>query len=268
MTPSLREFVGVPCGHLTLYSLALDDLFCSDTPDFKHVVTVNSEIFTYAHELPELERILSGTINTIDGRVLQWICRWNHPHCSLKKLSGADFIYPLAEYCARRHERLFLLGASEESNRRAIAAFRARWPELPIAGFAPAFSSDINAPDWNGSVLQRIAAFSPTHLVVCFGPVKQEMWISHNSEQLSSLGVRCAYGLGGSLDFVAGMKKRAPRSIQFVGLEWLFRLLCEPRQRFSRTLKMFRMLRLASRPASSRLPFAGSGSERLTAGPG
>jgi len=259
MKPSLRQFVGVPCGHLTLYSLALDDLFRSETPDFKHVVTVNSEIFTYAHELPELERILSGTINTIDGRVLQWVCRWNNPYCSLEKLSGSDFIYRLAEYCARHGERLFLLGASQESNRRAVAAFHARWPDLPIAGFAPPFSSDIHAADWNGSILEQITAFSPTHLVVCFGPVKQEMWISRNSEQLSSMGVCCAYGLGGSLDFVAGMKRRAPRSLQFVGLEWLFRLLCEPRQRFGRTLKMFRMLRLASRPASSRLPLASTG---------
>ena len=79
--------------------------------------------------LPELEQILQGTLNTIDGRVLQWMCRWQHPYCDLEKLSGSDFIYRLAEHCALRGERLFLLGAGEDANSRAVVRFRQLWPE-------------------------------------------------------------------------------------------------------------------------------------------
>src|SRR5512143_1430994 len=67
------------CGRLLLYSLPVADLFCSQTKRLKHVVTVNAEIFTYAHQNREMERILAGTLNTIDGRVLQWLCGALYP---------------------------------------------------------------------------------------------------------------------------------------------------------------------------------------------
>jgi len=66
------------------------------------------------------------------------------------------------------------------------------------------------------------------------------MWISQNANLLFRLGVRCAYGLGGTLDFVSGRKKRAPKWTQAVGIEWLYRLLTES-GRLGRTAKMFKM---------------------------
>jgi N-acetylglucosaminyldiphosphoundecaprenol N-acetyl-beta-D-mannosaminyltransferase len=66
------------------------------------------------------------------------------------------------------------------------------------------------------------------------------MWISQNANLLFRLGVRCAYGLGGTLDFVSGRKKRAPKWTQTVGVEWLYRALTES-GRLSRTAKMFKM---------------------------
>jgi N-acetylglucosaminyldiphosphoundecaprenol N-acetyl-beta-D-mannosaminyltransferase len=229
------------CGRILLYSLPVADLFCSQTERLKHVVTVNAEIFTCAHENHDMERILSQTLNTIDGRILQWLCALLYPRWKICRLPGSDFIYELAEYSTARSEGILLLGASAESNRLAVEALRARFRGLNVAGYSPPFCSDIRRPDWNQPILRQIEMLHPTHLVVCFGPVKQESWISRNAESLFSMGVRCAYGLGGTLDFVAGTKRRAPKWIQRVGAEWLFRLICEPRQRFFRTMTMFKM---------------------------
>lgn len=229
------------CGRLLLYSLPVADLFCSQTKRLKHVVTVNAEIFTYAHQNREMERILAGTLNTIDGRVLQWLCGALYPGWRIQRLVGSDFIYQLAEHCRTHSEGLFLLGASPESNRLAVEALRARFRGLKVAGYSPPLCSDIHRLDWNRKILEQIEGFSPTHLVVCFGPVKQETWIARNAARLFALGVRCAYGLGGTIDFVAGAKRRAPKWVQTAGAEWLFRLLCEPRRRFFRTLTMFKM---------------------------
>jgi N-acetylglucosaminyldiphosphoundecaprenol N-acetyl-beta-D-mannosaminyltransferase len=208
--------------------------------ELKHIATVHSEMFVYAHENAAFETILLRTINTIDGRILHFLCSVLYPGRHLRKLSGADLIYDLADYATRHGERVFFLGSEASSNREAIEVFKARHPDLVIDGYSPSFCSNIQEQEWNEGIFTRIASFRPTHLVVCFGPVKQEMWISQNADRLFRLGVRCAYGLGGALDFVSGRKRRAPKWVQTVGAEWLFRLVFEP-QRLGRTARMFKM---------------------------
>ena len=235
---------GEPCavrfGKILLQSMDTDDLLSSDNDRLKHVVTVHAEIFSYAHENPAFESILKHTVNTIDGRVIHHMCSMLYPGRGLRKLSGSDFIYNLAEHASKRNERIFLLGADPEANKGALDVLKARYPELAVEGFSPSFASDIADQKWNEDILSRISEFRPTHLVVCFGPVKQEMWISQNANLLFRLGVRCAYGLGGTLDFVSGRKKRAPKWTQAIGIEWLYRLLTES-GRLNRTGKMFKM---------------------------
>jgi N-acetylglucosaminyldiphosphoundecaprenol N-acetyl-beta-D-mannosaminyltransferase len=230
----------VRLGKVLLHSLELDDLLSIDCAELKHVVTVHSEIFTYAHESAEFGRILKRTLNTIDGRILYLICSLLYPGNNVRKLTGSNFIYDLVDHAAKHGERVFLLGAEPVANQGAIDVFRAKYPHLMIDGYSPPFCSDLQKQEWNGEILRRIAQFNPAHLVVCFGPPKQERWISQNSDYLFRAGVRCAYGLGGTLDFVSGTKKRAPQWIQVVGAEWLFRLFTE-RKRWGRTAKMFKM---------------------------
>jgi N-acetylglucosaminyldiphosphoundecaprenol N-acetyl-beta-D-mannosaminyltransferase len=242
LTPS-RPFNGtcaVRVGKVLLQSMTVDELLSSDTHELKHIATVHSEMFVYAHENEGLEAILKRSVNTIDGRILHFLCSFLYPGRNLRKLSGSDLIYDLAEHAARHGQRVFLLGAEERSNQEAIEALKARYPDLLIDGYSPSFCANIQDQEWNEDIRSRIASFRPTHLVVCFGPLKQEMWISQNADSLFKLGVRCAYGLGGTLDFVSGRKRRAPRWIQMAGAEWLFRVVSEP-QRIGRTAKMFKM---------------------------
>jgi N-acetylglucosaminyldiphosphoundecaprenol N-acetyl-beta-D-mannosaminyltransferase len=223
-----------------LQSMELEDLFSTENGELKQVVTVHSEMFVYAHQNPALLNVMDRTVNTIDGRVVLALCSLLYPGCSLKKMSGSDFIYNLAEHAMSHKERVFLLGAEAASNREAQLALKTRHSGLIVDGYSPPFSSNIKDAEWNAAIFRKIAEFRPSHLAVCFGPLKQEIWISENAGRLFELGVRCAYGLGGTLDFVSGRKKRAPKWIQKAGVEWLFRVLCEP-QRVGRTAQMFKM---------------------------
>jgi N-acetylglucosaminyldiphosphoundecaprenol N-acetyl-beta-D-mannosaminyltransferase len=230
----------VRLGKIPLQSMEMEALLTNGGNELKHVVTVNSEIFVYAHEQPAFEQVLQRTVNTVDGRIVQLFCSLIYPAQGMKKLAGSDFIYNLADHAAKRGERIFLLGADPEANRGTAQILKTRYPGLQVEGYSPAFSANIQDQSWNEDILSRIAACRPTHLVVCFGPVKQEMWIQQNANYLFGLGVRCAYGLGGTLDFVSGRKKRAPRWMQIAGVEWLYRAIVEP-ARIGRTAKMFKM---------------------------
>ncbi len=228
-------------GKIRLVSAPPAEIFDLGHDGICHVVTVNSEIFVLAHENPRYLEVLDAAVNTIDGRVIQLLVRAlgddEHP----MKLSGSDLIYELCEYASKNHEKVFLLGASEASNARACARLRSLYPGLQLDGYSPPIVSKIDSEAWNADVFQRIAAFAPTYLAVCLGSPKAELWISDSLKQLESRGVRFVIGLGGAADFVAGVTRRAPKSVQWLGLEWLFRLAVAPRQRFRRTLRMFRM---------------------------
>jgi N-acetylglucosaminyldiphosphoundecaprenol N-acetyl-beta-D-mannosaminyltransferase len=228
------------CGDLNMISMPPDRLF-SGNGRFLQIVPINAEVFVMAHEDERLKQLLAKTINTVDGRVLQWICMLLYPHKQIVLLKGANFIRDLAAFCQVRGQRLFLLGSNERSNAGAVTNLRAAHPGLDIAGFGPPLSlSPFESPCRN-AILERIEQYRPHHVGVCFGPGKQEFWIEQNSQRLSELGVRCAYGLGGTIDFLSGSLRRAPRWVQLAGAEWLFRFICEPRRRFFRTLIQFKM---------------------------
>jgi exopolysaccharide biosynthesis WecB/TagA/CpsF family protein len=235
------------CGDIQLWSAPGNYLFFAFPHQFKQIVTVNAEIFVLAHENPKLMRIVSRAINTIDGRILQFICKVLYPNLAINRLAGADLIYDLARYCHASSEKLFLLGSAPEANAKAIEVLRKRHPRLQITGFAPPMCTYPFPEVIDSDILEKVAVFRPNHLVVCFGPTKQEQWIHDHAGRLAELGVRRAYGFGATIDFVSGRRRRAPKLLQLLGTEWLFRLACEPRQRFLRTLTMFRMPLYAAR---------------------
>ena len=230
------------CGGLQLASLSADELFAGRKDGgFLQIVPVNAEVFVMAHQDPALGCLLRRTVNTVDGRVLQWLCSVLYRGHAIELLKGADFILDLAAHCQRGRQRLFLLGASEESNAGAVAVLRSRFPGLQVCGFGPPMSLSPFAAPGLDQIHERIRRFRPDHLGVCFGPAKQEFWIAQNAAALEEFGVRCAYGLGGTIDFLSGSRPRAPRWMQYAGMEWLFRFLSEPRARFRRTLIQFKM---------------------------
>jgi N-acetylglucosaminyldiphosphoundecaprenol N-acetyl-beta-D-mannosaminyltransferase len=246
-TNGRNDCLRLRCGRVNLFSVPLDYLFTGNATEFRFVVPTNAEVFVLAHEDRRFNEILANTVNTIDGRVLQAICKLLYRKHGIVRQNGSNFVYDLAEHCQEHSQRLFLLGSSEKANLLAVKHLRSTFPGLQVSGFSPSVNGYPFAKEWNALILDQIGSFKPQHVVVCFGPKKQEFWIHENSAPLSALGVRRAYAMGGTIDFLSGMKPRAPKWIEFIGAEWLFRLACEPRARFRRTLNMFRMPFYAAR---------------------
>jgi N-acetylglucosaminyldiphosphoundecaprenol N-acetyl-beta-D-mannosaminyltransferase len=135
-----------------------------------------------------------------------------------EKISGADFFWDLCEIANKKNLSIFLLGGFGETGKIVAEKVKARFPNVKIAGISNSSPSDVN-------LLDQINQSNADILMVAFGPVRQEKWINKNYDQLK---VKVVIGLGGTFDYVAGIKKQPPRWIRSIGLEWLFRLITQP----------------------------------------
>ncbi len=195
-----------------------------------YVVTPNVDFLVQARRDQELHRILlDADLVLCDGQPLVWASRWlGNP--LPERVAGADLAPRLIERAARKGYRLFLLGATVEANERAVERLHEMHPDLQIAGhYAPPFRplADMD----HDEIRRRVQEARPDILFVSFGCPKQEKWISMHYQ---SLGVPVCLGVGATIDFIAGMVRRAPPWMRRSGLEWSYRLIQEPRRLFHR----------------------------------
>jgi N-acetylglucosaminyldiphosphoundecaprenol N-acetyl-beta-D-mannosaminyltransferase len=201
-----------------------------------YVVTANADFLAQSRQDVELRRILvNADLVLCDGTPLVWASRLLGNSLP-ERVAGSDLTPLLIELAAERNYRLFLLGASPEANAQAVARLRRQHPALNIVGsHAPPFKPLLEMD--HDEIQRRIRAVKPDLLFVSFGCPKQEKWIAM---QYQALGVPVTIGVGATIDFLAGRVKRAPQWMQRAGLEWVFRLLQEPRRLFKRYASDFR----------------------------
>ncbi|HEX3940849.1 MAG TPA: WecB/TagA/CpsF family glycosyltransferase [Acidobacteriaceae bacterium] len=191
---------------------------------FHQVATANVDFLMHSIRDPELQEILcSCDLVVPDGMPIVWAARMMG--VALKeRVSGVDLVPRLADLSARGGYGIFLLGASEDSSRRAAESMKQRFPGVRIVGrYSPPISS-LDAMD-HEDILARIELARPDILLVAMGNPKQEKWLNMHRDRLE---VPICMGVGGSLDFLAGTTSRAPAWMQNAGFEWLHRLFQEP----------------------------------------
>jgi N-acetylglucosaminyldiphosphoundecaprenol N-acetyl-beta-D-mannosaminyltransferase len=230
--PKSVVILGVPFHDVTMAETLthIDQLVAARRP--RYLATANLDFAAQASRDVELQRILlEAHLVLCDGTPLIWASRWLDAPLR-ERVAGSDLIPVLAAHCAQRGHRLFLLGATDETLAAAKRRLEAAHPGLIICGtFAPPIAPLLDFD--HEAILERLRAARPDILLVAFGCPKQEKWIYMN---LLRLPVPVSIGVGASLDFVAGNFRRAPHWMRAAGLEWVVRLLQEPRRLFNRYL--------------------------------
>ena len=145
-----------------------------------------------------------------------------------EKVAGIDFAANLLGILEETGKTLYLLGSKPGIGEKAAEKMQQMHPNLKICGIADGYFKE-EAP-----VIEKINAAKPDALFVCLGAPKQELFMH---EHRGELDTRLMIGLGGSLDGFAGTVKRAPKWMIRLQLEWLYRLIKEPR-RFGRMLRL------------------------------
>ena len=187
------------------------------------ICTVNPEFIMTAQNDAEFRRVLNqSTLNTPDGVGVLWAARRRGQRFR-ERVGGSDLVAQIADRAAVTGWKIFLLGAAEGVAVQAAVKLQQRYPTINIVGtFAgsPAF-------DQEDSIVARIQSAAPDILLVAYGAPRQDKWLARN---LARTGAAVGIGIGGSLDHIVGKQKRAPKWVQRLWLEWLYRLIQEPRR--------------------------------------
>jgi N-acetylglucosaminyldiphosphoundecaprenol N-acetyl-beta-D-mannosaminyltransferase len=153
---------------------------------------------------------------------------------SLKRVPGVELMKDICKLAAENRKSVFLFGSQDWVNEAAANTLQRIYPELHIAGRSHGYVSEKKMPELIG----RINDSKADILFLSLGSPTQEKWFATHAQDLSH--VKVCQGIGGTLDTIVGKVKRAPYIWQRFSLEWLYRLLSEPKRiRRQRVLPIF-----------------------------
>ena len=221
------EILGCPIDRLGMTdTLARIEQAIADGQYTQHMA-INAAKLVAMHDDPKLFEIIDncGLVNA-DGQSVVWASRLVGDPLP-ERVAGIDLMTALVELAQRRGYRVYILGARAEVLEQAVEQLRERFPRLQIAGARDGYFGDHEAPQ----VCDEIRTSRAEILFVAMGSPRKEYFLGEYGPQL---GVPFVMGVGGSIDVIAGVTRRAPAVWQRLGCEWLFRLLQEPKRMFRR----------------------------------
>lgn len=213
--------------NLIFRGLTREVLF-QESAKLKFIITVNAESIVKANENERFKNIINSNYATFDGQIPYAMAKRRYRGIYFEKISGSDFIYDACKYAQKHNKKIFLLGGYNDSNKLAVEDLREMFG-IEIFGFSPSNKPYPFNEEHNGLILEQIKKFRPDFLFVGFGAPKQEFWIDDNKEFLENIGVKLAVGSGGTFEIVSGRFKRAPKFIQKIGSERVWRFIIEPK---------------------------------------
>ena len=179
-----------------------------------------------------LRRIHNASgLTTPDGMPLVWLSLLRGYH-NVDRVYGPDLMLALCERSVGGGYRHFFYGGAEGVPEQLAANLQRRFPGLTVVGtYSPPFRP--LTPEEDDQVVQMINEARPDVVWVGLGSPKQERWMAAHIGRVKAPAI---IGVGAAFDFLTGRKRQAPRWMQRNGLEWLFRLLTEPRRLWRRYL--------------------------------
>jgi N-acetylglucosaminyldiphosphoundecaprenol N-acetyl-beta-D-mannosaminyltransferase len=185
-----------------------------------------------AFDSPEFRRVVNGAdLVTPDGRPLVWALKGLGVKDAFQ-VRGTDLTSQVVERAARKGVPIGLYGGTPDLLEVFVRVLRDRYPEVKVAcQIAPPFRP--LTPEEDEAVTREIVASGARILLVGIGCPRQENWMAAHKGRIRAVML----GVGAAFDFHAGRVRQAPRWMQWAGLEWVFRLLMDPRRLWKRYAK-------------------------------
>lgn len=195
----------------------------------KYVCVANVHMLTEAYWHPELSTVLhSADIVTPDGMPLVWMMKLLGAS-KQDRVAGMDILLALGELAPERNVKIFFLGSETKILEKMRKKLEQKFPQLQIAGMEPLPFRPLT-PQEDAEIIDKIHRSGAGIVLVSLGCPKQEYWMHQHANKIEAVMI----GLGGVFPVLAGVQKRAPLWIRQLGLEWLYRLVQEPRRLWGR----------------------------------
>jgi N-acetylglucosaminyldiphosphoundecaprenol N-acetyl-beta-D-mannosaminyltransferase len=192
-----------------------------------HVVFVNAAKVVQYHSNPALREVVErADLLLPDGMPVVWLARLKGQSLP-GRVAGVDLMERMVALSAERGYRVFFLGSRPEVVSKVVLDFLKRYPSLQVAGQRHGYFDSSEEEQINIEINQSKADL----ILIGMSTPQKEFWADRNRKRLE---VSICQGVGGGFDVVAGVTRRAPRWMQRLGLEWLYRLLQEPGRMWKR----------------------------------
>lgn len=202
--------------------LAVGEGFALATVNLDHMVKLRGDpAFRAAYARHDLV--------VADGNPIVWLSRLARRPVGL--VPGADMVAPLARLATEAGAGVALVGGTEAGLRRAEHGLRAQVPGLRVVvRIAPPMGFDPSGPQ-GAAVIAALAESGAGLCLLALGAPKQERFAARARDALPGLGLA---GIGAGLDFLSGDQRRAPVWVRRLAMEWLWRMLSQPRRMIPR----------------------------------
>ncbi len=195
--------------------------------EFAQHVAINAAKLVAMQRDPELRQIVERCeLVSADGQAVVWASRLLGDPLP-ERVAGIDLMQELFALAERRGFRVFILGAEAAVLEQARAKIVARHPQLQLVGTRDGYFTEEEGP----AVAEEVRHARPDILFVAISSPRKEYWLGHYGR---AIDVPFVMGVGGAIDVVAGVTRRAPGPLQHLGLEWAYRLAQEPRRLWRR----------------------------------
>ncbi len=196
-----------------------------------YVCLANVHMVMEAHDSPEYRRAVSGASLVVpDGRPIAWALGMSGIK-GVAQVAGFDLTLAVLAAAAGEGVPVGFYGSAPEVLDALVDAVSRRFPGLRVAyAYSPPFRP--LSPEEDGRAAAAINSSGARILFVSLGCPRQERWMAEHQGRVGAVML----GVGAAFDFIAGSKRRAPRWMRTAGLEWLFRLINEPRRLWRRYL--------------------------------
>lgn len=221
------EFLGCPLHSLTMNeTMAIAGEAMREKRPLHHVAVNVAKLINMRRNIELNEDVVSADVINIDGVGVLWgarLCGFKIP----ERVAGVDIMFNLFGLCAAGGHRVFLLGAEQQVLDGVIARLATDHPDLIIAGARNGYFK----PEDEAEIVRAINDCQADCLLVAMPTPRKEHFLKEHHRALKP---SFFMGVGGSFDVYAGKVARAPKLVQALGLEWLFRVMQEPRRLWRR----------------------------------
>lgn len=232
------EILGIPVDRVSMDEALdrIDGYIASGEPHL--VATADASMIVDGQSAEFGDLLRSAAMVTPDSAGVLWASRKLGKPIEAK-VSGVELVDRLCQRSAERGYRIYFLGAAPGIAAAAAENMRQRYPGCMIVGAHDGYF----AKERDAEIAHEVAATNPDILFVAMGIPRQEFFIR---DTMSIIRARVAMGVGGSLDVHSGRAKRAPMFVQRLRMEWLWRLLQNPRK-WRKTMKLPQFMAMVSR---------------------